>query len=47
MAEGAGVDLSDALRNLQSAVIEAYPKSNAAKTFPKRSRRPRSRSRLP
>jgi hypothetical protein len=35
MAEGAGVDLSDALRNLQSAVIEAYPKSNAAKTFPK------------
>jgi hypothetical protein len=35
MAESAGVDLSDALRDLQSAVIEAYPKSNAAKTYPK------------
>ncbi len=34
MAEGAGVDLSDALRDLQSAVVEAYPKSNAAKTYP-------------
>ena len=35
MAESAGVDLSDALRDLQSAVVEAYPKSEAAKTYPK------------
>ena len=26
MAENAGVDLSDALRDLQSAIAEAYPK---------------------
>ncbi len=35
MAESAGVDLSSALRDLQSAVVEAYPKSEAAKTYPK------------
>jgi hypothetical protein len=35
IAESARVDLSDALRDLQSAIIEAYPKSNAAKTYPK------------
>jgi hypothetical protein len=35
MAESAGVDLSDALRDLQNAVIEAYPKSESAKTYPK------------
>jgi hypothetical protein len=34
MAENAGVDLSDALRDLQSAIAEAYPKSHAAKTYP-------------
>jgi hypothetical protein len=34
MAESAGVDLSDALRDLQSAVIEAYPKSESAKIYP-------------
>jgi hypothetical protein len=35
MAENAGVDLSDALRDLQSAIAEAYPKSDAAKTYPR------------
>jgi hypothetical protein len=35
MAESAGVDLSDALRDLQNAVIEAYPKSESAKTYQK------------
>jgi hypothetical protein len=35
MAENAGVDLSDALRDLQSAIAEAYPKSHAAKTYPR------------
>ena len=35
MAENAGVDLSDALRDLQSAIAEAYPKSYAAKTYPR------------
>jgi hypothetical protein len=34
MADSAGVDLSDALRDLQRAVIEAYPKSQSAKTYP-------------
>lgn len=34
MANGAGVDLSDALRDLQRAVIEAYPKSRSAKLYP-------------
>jgi hypothetical protein len=34
MAQSAGVDLSDSLHDLQSAIIEAYPKSNAAKTYP-------------
>jgi hypothetical protein len=41
MVENAGVDLSDALRDLQSAIAEAYPKSYAAKTY----RRPCWRSR--
>jgi hypothetical protein len=35
MAENAGVDFSDALRDLQSAIAEAYPKSCAAKTYPR------------
>jgi hypothetical protein len=35
MAENAGVDLSDALRDLQSAIAVAYPKSDAAKTYPR------------
>jgi hypothetical protein len=35
MAENAGVDLSDALRDLKSAIAEAYPKSDAAKTYPR------------
>ena len=35
IAASAGVDLTDALRDLQGAILEAYPKSNAAKTFPK------------
>jgi len=35
MAENAGVDLSDALRDLQSAIAEAYPKSYAAKAYPR------------
>ncbi len=35
MAENAGVDLSEALRDLQSAIAEAYPKSDAAKTYPR------------
>ena len=34
IAASAGVDLSDALRDLQSAVVEAYPKSRSAKTYP-------------
>jgi hypothetical protein len=34
MADSAGVDLSDALRDLQGAVVEAYPKSQSAKTYP-------------
>jgi hypothetical protein len=34
IAESAGVDLSGALRDLQSAVVEAYPKSKSAKTYP-------------
>jgi hypothetical protein len=34
IAASAGVDLSDALRDLQSAVVEAYPKSRAAKSYP-------------
>jgi len=34
IAASAGVDLSDALRDLQSAVVEAYPKSKSAKTYP-------------
>ena len=33
-AASAGVDLSDALRDLQSAVVEANPKSRSAKTYP-------------
>ena len=35
MGEDAGVDLSDVLRDLQSAIAEAYPKSYAAKTYPR------------
>ena len=35
MAETAGVDLGDALRDLQSAIAQAYPKSDAAKTYPR------------
>ena len=34
IAASAGVDLSDTLRDLQSAVVEAYPKSRSAKTYP-------------
>ena len=34
IAGSAGVDLSDALRDLQSAVVEAYPKSKSARTYP-------------
>ena len=29
------VDLSEALRDLQSAIAEAYPKLDAAKTYPR------------
>ena len=35
IAENTRVDLSDALRDLQSAIAEAYPKSYAAKTYPR------------
>ncbi|MGH6880551.1 hypothetical protein [Hypericibacter sp.] len=34
MASGAGLDLSDRLDRLQAVVIEGYPKSGAASTFP-------------
>jgi hypothetical protein len=34
MASGAGLDLSDRLDRLQAVVIEGYPKSNAASSFP-------------
>ena len=34
MAPGAGLDLSDRLDRLQTVVIEGYPKSSAAVTFP-------------
>ena len=34
MASGAGLDLSDRLDRLQTVVIEGYPKSSAASTFP-------------
>jgi hypothetical protein len=35
MVENAGVDLSDSLHDLQSAIAQAYPKSDAAKTYPR------------
>ena len=35
MAETAGVDLSESLRDLQSALAQAYPKSDAVKTYPR------------
>jgi hypothetical protein len=35
MADSAGGDLSDALRDVQSAIAEAYPDSKSAKTYPR------------
>jgi hypothetical protein len=35
MADSAGVDLRDALRDVQSAIAEAYPDSKSAKTYPR------------
>jgi hypothetical protein len=35
MAESAGVDLRDAVAEMQSAVTETYPKSDTAKTYPR------------
>jgi hypothetical protein len=34
MAQGAGLDLSDRLDRLQQVVVEGYPKSAAAASFP-------------
>jgi hypothetical protein len=33
MADSAGVDLRDALRELQSTAIAAYPKTKSAETY--------------
>ena len=35
MADSAGVDLRDALRDVQGAIAEAYPDSKSAKTYPR------------
>jgi hypothetical protein len=35
IADSAGVDLSDALRDVQSAIAAAYPDSKSAKTYPR------------
>ena len=35
MADSAGVDLRDALRDVQDAIAEAYPDSKSAKTYPR------------
>jgi hypothetical protein len=35
MADSAGADLSDALRDVQSAIAAAYPDSKSAKTYPR------------
>jgi hypothetical protein len=35
MADSAGVDLSDALRDVQNAIAEAYPDSRSAKSYPR------------